>query len=110
MVDAAADADYVLQHLRVDTRLVAGWSGGGAHALACAARLPQTTAAAIIAAGAPYPAEGLDWLAGMHEGNVEAFTEAIHGESGYGRSWSAICPRCWPAVPRLCPRHGRGRR
>jgi pimeloyl-ACP methyl ester carboxylesterase len=76
-----ADADQVLQHLKVDTALVLGWSGGGAHPLACAARLPQATAAAVIASGAPYPAQGLDWFAGMHDGNVEGFTAAIEGEA-----------------------------
>ena len=29
---------------------------------------------------APYPADGLDWLTGMTEGNVDEFTAAIEGE------------------------------
>jgi pimeloyl-ACP methyl ester carboxylesterase len=81
VVDVVADAGQVLQHLDVESCLVLGWSGGGAHALACAARLPQATAAAVIASGAPVSAQGLDWFAGMREGNVEGFMAAIEGES-----------------------------
>ena len=81
VVDVVADAEQVLRQLRVDECLVAGWSGGGPHALACAARLPQAQAASAIAPGAPYPAEGLEWMAGMHDGNVEGFSAAIEGEA-----------------------------
>jgi pimeloyl-ACP methyl ester carboxylesterase len=53
-----------------DRFLTAGWSGGGPHALACAALLPdRVVAAATIAGVAPYDAEGLDWTAGMGEDN-----------------------------------------
>jgi pimeloyl-ACP methyl ester carboxylesterase len=46
-------------------------SGGGPHALACAALLPElVVAAAVLASVAPYPAEGLDYYAGMGETNV----------------------------------------
>jgi len=38
-----------------------GWSGGGPHALACAALLPDRCAAAVSLAGvAPYRVDGLD--------------------------------------------------
>jgi pimeloyl-ACP methyl ester carboxylesterase len=58
-----------------------GWSGGGPHALACAALLPDRCAAATSLAGvAPYPAEGLDWLAGMSTENIEEFSAAFEGE------------------------------
>jgi pimeloyl-ACP methyl ester carboxylesterase len=61
-VDAAALAD----HLGRETFLTAGWSGGGPHALACAALLPERVGAAASVAGvAPYDAEGLDWTGGM---------------------------------------------
>jgi pimeloyl-ACP methyl ester carboxylesterase len=43
-----------------------GHSGGGPHALACAALLPERVLGAVGVAGlAPSPAEGLDWFAGM---------------------------------------------
>jgi pimeloyl-ACP methyl ester carboxylesterase len=70
VVSAAADAAALADHLGHDRFLTAGWSGGGPHALACAALLPdRVLAAATIAGVAPYDAEGLDWTAGMGEDN-----------------------------------------
>jgi len=44
---------------------VLGHSGGGPHALACAALLPaRVTAAVSVSAPAPFDADGLDWFAG----------------------------------------------
>jgi pimeloyl-ACP methyl ester carboxylesterase len=57
-----------------------GWSGGGPHALACAAALPgRCLAAASMAGVAPSGAPGLDWLAGMGPENVTEFTAAATG-------------------------------
>ena len=58
---------------------MAGWSGGGPHALASAARLPQVAATLVIAGVAPYGAEGLDWFAGMGQDNVDEFGAAVEG-------------------------------
>jgi pimeloyl-ACP methyl ester carboxylesterase len=70
VASAAADAAALADHLGHDRFLTAGWSGGGPHALACAALLPdRVQAAASIAGVAPYDAEGLDWTAGMGEDN-----------------------------------------
>jgi pimeloyl-ACP methyl ester carboxylesterase len=66
----AADVVAIADHLGTERFLTAGWSGGGPHALACAALLPERVmAAATIAGVAPYDAEGLDWTAGMGEDN-----------------------------------------
>ena len=55
-----------------------GISGGGPHALACAALLPElVVAAAALASPAPYQADGLDWLAGMGEDNIAEFGAAL---------------------------------
>jgi pimeloyl-ACP methyl ester carboxylesterase len=71
----------VLDALGADTFMTMGWSGGGPHALACAALLPDRCAAATSLAGvAPYPAEGLDWMAGMGAENIEEFSAALQGE------------------------------
>ncbi|MCW2743383.1 MAG: alpha/beta hydrolase [Blastococcus sp.] len=81
VADAASDTAAVLDALGIDDFLTLGWSGGGPHALACAALLPgRCRAAATIAGIAPYPAEGLDWLAGMAAENVEEFSLALQGE------------------------------
>jgi pimeloyl-ACP methyl ester carboxylesterase len=58
-----------------------GWSGGGPHALACAALLPdRCRAAATLAGVAPYLNGGtLDFLAGMGPENVVEFGAALEG-------------------------------
>lgn len=80
VVDVVADTDAVLSALGVHECLVAGWSGGGPHALACAACLPQARAVVAIASVAPYGAEGLDWSAGMGEANIAEFGATLQGE------------------------------
>src|SRR5262245_29221639 len=57
-----------------------GGSGGGPHALACAARLDAAAAVLVIAGVAPPDADGLDWMAGMGEDNVIELTAAFAGE------------------------------
>ncbi|HEY1389254.1 MAG TPA: alpha/beta hydrolase [Ktedonobacterales bacterium] len=82
VVDVAADTAAMLDAVGADRCLVAGWSGGGPHALACAARLADRVDAVLVIAGvAPYPAEGLDWLARMGEDNIVEFSRAIEGEA-----------------------------
>ena len=80
MVDVAADTAAVLASIGAERCLVAGWSGGGPHALACGARLDAAAAVVVIAGVAPYGAEGLDWMSGMGEENVVEFSAAVHGE------------------------------
>jgi pimeloyl-ACP methyl ester carboxylesterase len=81
VADAASDVAAVLDSLGADTFVTMGWSGGGPHALACAALLPDRCVAATSLAGAaPYPAEGLDWMAGMGAENIEEFSAALEGE------------------------------
>jgi pimeloyl-ACP methyl ester carboxylesterase len=81
VVDVAADTAAVLAAVGAERCLVAGWSGGGPHALACAARLKAAAAAVlVIASPAPYGADGLDWMAGMGEENIVEFSAALKGE------------------------------
>jgi len=80
VADAATDALSVLDALGIEQFLTAGWSGGGPHALACAALLPQRCqAAAVIAGVAPYDAAGIDFLAGMDQANLGEFGAALTG-------------------------------
>lgn len=81
VVDVASDTAAVLAEIGAERCLIAGWSGGGPHALACGARLGAATAVLVIAGFAPYGAEGLDWMAGMGEENVTEFAAAISGEA-----------------------------
>ncbi len=81
VADCAADAAAVLDALGIETCLTAGWSGGGPHALACAALLGgRVRAAATLAGVAPSDAAGLDWMAGMGQENLEEFGAALEGE------------------------------
>ena len=91
VADAAADVATILHAHGHDRFVVLGWSGGGPHALACAALLPDRCAAAATLAGvAPYDAEGLDWTAGMGAENVEEFMLAVtHPE----QLWDVIEPQ-----------------
>jgi pimeloyl-ACP methyl ester carboxylesterase len=81
VADVADDVTALLDALGADDFVTLGWSGGGPHALACAALLPdRCRAAAIIAGVAPYDAEGLDWLAGMGDENIAEFGAAAIGK------------------------------
>ncbi len=80
VADAAADVVTLLDTIGADEFVTAGWSGGGPHALACAALLPgRCLAAATISGVAPHAAEGLDWLAGMGDENLAEFGAAAAG-------------------------------
>ena len=67
VADSAADVQAICAELGISRLAVWGLSGGGAHALACAALLPggMVTAVASLAGLAPWDAAGLDWLAGF---------------------------------------------
>ena len=81
VADVADDTAAVLDAVGADAFVTIGWSGGGPHALACGALLPERCQAAATLAGvAPYGADGLDWFAGMSEENVEEFSAAFDGE------------------------------
>jgi pimeloyl-ACP methyl ester carboxylesterase len=80
VADIGGDTRVVMDYLGAETFVTAGWSGGGPHALACAAVLSgRCLAAASVAGVAPYGAEGLDWTAGMAPENVAEFGAALAG-------------------------------
>ena len=81
VADAAEDVASIARHLNLERLAVWGVSGGGPHALACAALLPElVVAAAALASPAPYPTEGLDWFAGMGKDNIDEFGAALDGK------------------------------
>ncbi|WP_104190878.1 alpha/beta fold hydrolase [Cryobacterium sp. Y82] len=66
VASAAADVVQLADQLGLDRFAVMGASGGGPHALACAALLPErVSATACLASLAPLQADGLDWFDGM---------------------------------------------
>ncbi|HWF36531.1 MAG TPA: alpha/beta hydrolase [Solirubrobacteraceae bacterium] len=81
VADCAPDVAAIADELGFERFFTVGWSGGGPHALACAALLPdRTIAAATLGGVAPREAEGLDWLDGMGEENLEEFGALDAGE------------------------------
>ncbi|MCW2758677.1 MAG: alpha/beta hydrolase [Nocardioidaceae bacterium] len=81
VASVADDVAAILDHLGVERCLTLGWSGGGPHALATGALLPDRVAGvATIAGVAAYDSDDLDFLAGMGEQNVEEFNAALAGE------------------------------
>jgi pimeloyl-ACP methyl ester carboxylesterase len=66
IASAAVDVSSVADALGIGQFAVMGHSGGGSHALACGALLPQRVVGVVcVAAMAPSDAQGLDWFAGM---------------------------------------------
>lgn len=79
VADAAADVAAVADDLGIDEFSVVGRSGGGPHALACAALLPERVRRTAVLVGlAPAGAAGLDWFGGMTEANVRDYGTAEH--------------------------------
>jgi pimeloyl-ACP methyl ester carboxylesterase len=80
VADAAADVSAIADALGIERFAVAGGSGGGPHVLACGALLPDRVVGVVSLAGvAPYPAEGLEWLDGMGQDNLDEFAAAQEG-------------------------------
>jgi pimeloyl-ACP methyl ester carboxylesterase len=82
VADCVADTLAIVEQLGAGRFYTAGWSGGGPHALACAALLSdRVLACATIAGVGPFGAAGLDFLEGMGQDNHEEFGAALAGPS-----------------------------
>lgn len=81
VASAAADVAAIADNLGLERFAVMGASGGGPHALACAALLHDRVLATVtLASIAPFDADGLDWYAGM------ADSGAVRAAADGGRS------------------------
>lgn len=79
VADIAADVLAIADAHDLARFSVVGRSGGGPHALACAALLPErVTRVAVLVGIAPHGADGLDWFDGMAQSNVAEFTAAAN--------------------------------
>jgi len=102
VADVAEDVATIARHLALDQLSVWGVSGGGPHALACAALLPDlVVATAALASPAPYQADGLDWLGGMGEDNIEEFGAALDGKEALVEYIEAQAPGMLNADPKM---------
>jgi pimeloyl-ACP methyl ester carboxylesterase len=80
VADVTSDVCAIADACGLDRFAVIGRSGGGPHALACAALRPERiTRAAVLVGLAPQAAPGLDWFDGMTASNVIDFTAAAAG-------------------------------
>jgi pimeloyl-ACP methyl ester carboxylesterase len=80
VADCVGDVHAIADALGLERFASWGISGGGPHVLACAALCDdRLVAVASLAAVAPYEAEGLDWYAGMGEGNLVEFGAVEEG-------------------------------
>jgi pimeloyl-ACP methyl ester carboxylesterase len=82
VASAAADVASIVDALGIGRFAVMGASGGGPHALACAAVLPGRVLATVCISGpAPFGAEGLDWFAGMTPSGAAEYRAAATGRA-----------------------------
>ena len=82
VASAAHDVARIADRLGIGQFAVVGHSGGGPHALACAALLPDRVLAAVSIAGlAPFDAAGLDWFAGMRPSGIAGLRAARAGRA-----------------------------
>jgi pimeloyl-ACP methyl ester carboxylesterase len=80
VADMAQDVATIADDVGAARFATWGASGGGPHALACAALLPdRCLAAATLGGVAPYDADGLDWLEGQGEMNREEWAAVEAG-------------------------------
>jgi pimeloyl-ACP methyl ester carboxylesterase len=86
VASAAGDVAAIAEELGIDRFAAMGHSGGGPHALACAALLPgRVTAVAALSSLAPYGADGLEWFAGMAPSGVASLRAATEGRAAKER-------------------------
>jgi len=82
VASAAFDVERIADRLGIRRFAVMGHSGGGPHALACAALLPERVVGAVSIAGlAPSDAQGLDWFKGMGAYGAAALRAAAQGRA-----------------------------
>ena len=90
---AAGDLAAVADALGIGRFAVLGHSGGGPHALACAALLPERVIAAVsVSAPAPFDATGLDWYAGWSPGIAAENRAAAGGRAALEDHWATAQP------------------
>ncbi|MET9609325.1 alpha/beta hydrolase [Streptomyces sp. NPDC006512] len=102
VVDAAVDVAAVADALGLHRLAVFGVSGGGPHALAFAARYPErVTRLGVLASLAPRHAAGLDWTAGMNEGNCRSAAVALTGRQAVTEHLANVGTAGLPPLPEI---------
>jgi pimeloyl-ACP methyl ester carboxylesterase len=82
VASAAGDVARIADELGLGQFAVLGHSGGGPHALACGALLPDRVLGVVSISGlAPYGAANLDWFAGMNASAAASLRAATEGRA-----------------------------
>ena len=91
VASVVGDVTVVLDALQRDQYVSVGWSGGGPHALACAALdSPRCLAAWSLAGVVPTDVD-FDWTEGMGPENLEEFALAVEGGPRYDDHMALAC-------------------
>jgi pimeloyl-ACP methyl ester carboxylesterase len=86
VASAADDVARIADALVIERFAVMGHSGGGPHALACGALLPDRVLCVVIGSGlAPLGAGRLDWFAGMAPSGERELRAALAGRAALER-------------------------
>lgn len=81
VADVVPDVLAIADAMGLRRFAISGGSGGGPHVLACAALIPERVVRCLASVSiAPFDAEGVDFMAGMNEGNIREFSAALEGE------------------------------
>jgi pimeloyl-ACP methyl ester carboxylesterase len=83
VASVAEDIRFALDSLGRSSYAVMGWSGGGPHALACAALDAPRCVGVVTLAGVVPTDVDFDWTEGMGEANLEEFALAQKGGPEY---------------------------
>jgi len=98
VASAAADVAAIADALGIARLVLLGHSGGGPHALACAALLPDRVIATVsVSAPAPFDADGLDWFAGWSPGIAAENRAATAGRDALAAHWAQADDEDWHA-------------
>ena len=103
VASAAADVARIADALDVERFAVVGASGGGPHALACAALLPDRVIGAACLAGIAPLTSDFDWYAGMAApGGLRAAVEGREARTRFAATDefdpTSFTPRDWAAL------------
>lgn len=80
VVDTAADVEAIAGHLGLDSFVTGGASGGGPHALATAARLPDRVLAVLLVGSLKPFRDEPDYAVGLGADDAESTRLAAHGD------------------------------
>lgn len=87
VASAAGDVRQIMDELGIDRFATMGYSGGGPHALACAALLPERVTSVVTLAGVGPFTGSPDWYAGMRDDRAaRAAAAGVEARTRYAKT------------------------